>query len=98
MAQALANLFFLGFSTSLLANPLFILLTSLIQMTSNIIQLTLNIIQLKLLANQTLLEICFLSFGFFRLLTEQFCINLLKIINLFLKKALNFFLLNIKII
>ncbi|CAG5904411.1 Uncharacterised protein [Streptococcus pneumoniae] len=67
-------------------------------MTSNIIQLTLNIIQLKLLANQTLLEICFLSFGFISLLTEQIRINFLKIVNLFLKKALNFFLLNIKII
>ncbi|CIV73661.1 Uncharacterised protein [Streptococcus pneumoniae] len=98
MAQALADLFFLGFSTCLLANPLLILLASLIQMTSNIIQLTFYIIQLKLFANQTLLEVRFLSFGFFRLLTEQFCINLLKIVNLFLKKALNFFLLNIKII
>ncbi|COH26724.1 Uncharacterised protein [Streptococcus pneumoniae] len=67
-------------------------------MTSNIIQLTFYIIQLKLFANQTLLEVRFLSFGFFRLLTEQFCINLLKIVNLFLKKALDFLLFKIKII
>ena len=67
-------------------------------MTSNIIQLTFNIIQLKLLANQTLLEICFLNFGFISLLTEQIRINFLKIVNFFLEKALDFLLLDIQII
>ncbi|CIV85148.1 Uncharacterised protein [Streptococcus pneumoniae] len=67
-------------------------------MTSNIIQLPFNIIQLKLLANQTLLEICFLSFGFFGLLIEQIRINFLKIVNFFLEHALDFFLFDIKIV
>ncbi len=61
MAQALADLFFLGFGFGFATNPSsFCWQEGWSKMTGNIIQLTFYIIQLKLLANQTLLEICFL--------------------------------------